>query len=270
MTLSLIHLIAAPELQSYVYGIKRAWSDLGLDVTEMPVKSSLSERRQEVSYRFYLDAHADQVRAVGGQLPRFRGLKIFAVDGDQLELPAEQDILDQGYRGYPCKDDKETHYPRMYYTSKAEVFSGIVVDVQQSHQNKECESAVEMAKRAEPLTLSMYDRLHFSLALARGHESSRSFYLARCKQGDKVLLELQEFLQAKRRAKRVLVDGLWIRFLRLKNPRTGEWMVLATNLPAPSSSPGSYSGCTGGATTSSACSETLPQITAWESGTVGK
>src|SRR5262249_50636920 len=114
---------------------------------------------------------------------------------------------------------------------KAEVFSGIVVDVEQSHQNRECASAVEMAKRAEPFTLSMYDRLHFSLALAGAHESSGSFYLARCKEGEKVLLELQEFLRAKRRAKRVLVDGIWIRFLRLRNPRTGEWMVLATNLP---------------------------------------
>jgi hypothetical protein len=119
----------------------------------------------------------------------------------------------------------------MYYTSKAEIFSGIVVDVEQSHQNKECESAVEMAKRADPLTLSLYDRLHFSLALADAHESSKSYYLARCKGGDRVLLELQEFLRTKRRAKRVQIDGVWIRFLRLKNPRTGEWMVLATNLP---------------------------------------
>jgi hypothetical protein len=226
-----VHLVAAPKLQGYVYGLKRAWSDLGLDVTEMPVKSSLCERRQEVSYRLYQDAHADQVRAVNEQLPRFRGLKIFAADGDQLELPAEQDVLDHGYRGYPCKDNKETHYPRMYYTSKAEVFSGIVVDVEQSHQNRECESAVEMAKRSESFTLSMYDRLHFSMALAGAHESSKSFYLARCKDGDKVLLELQEFMRAKRRAKRVLIDGLWIRFLRIKNPKTGEWMVLATNLP---------------------------------------
>src|SRR5690606_34320657 len=108
--------------------------------------------------------------------------------------PASQDVLDHGYRGYPCKDGKETHYPRMYYTSKAEVFSGIVVDVEQSHQNQECASAVEMAKRAESFTLSMYDRLHFSLALAGAHESSKSFYLARCKEGEKVLLELQEFL----------------------------------------------------------------------------
>lgn len=231
MTLSLIHLVAAPKLQGYVFALKHAWSDLGMDVTEMPVKSSLSERRQEVSYRLYQDAFTDQTQAVRDRLPRFRGLKIFAVDGDQLELPAAQDIVDHGYRGYPCQDAKETHYPRMYYTSKAEIFSGIVVDVEQSHENRECASAVSMAQRAESLTLSMYDRLHFSMALAKAHEKSESFYLARCKGGEKVLMELQEFQKAKRRTKRVLIDGIWIRFVRMKNPKTGEWMVVATNLP---------------------------------------
>jgi hypothetical protein len=231
MTFALIHLVAAPKLQGILFGLKHAWKDLGLDVTEMPVKSALCEARQLISYRFYEDAYHDQVKAVSSSLPRFRGFTIFATDGDQLELPAEQDVLDHGYRGYPCKDGKETHYPRMYYTAKTEVFSGIVVDVDYSSQNQECQAAVKMAKKTESSSVTLYDRLHFSIALARAHEDSKSYYVARCKGGDRVLLELQELLQKKRRAKRVLIDGLWIRFLRLKNPKTGEWMVLATNLP---------------------------------------
>lgn len=231
MSLSLIHLIAAPKLQGYVFGLKHAWGDLGLDVTEMPVKSALCEARQEISFRYYQDAYRDQVEAVSVRLPRFRGFRIFATDGDQLELPASQDVLDHGYRGYPCKDNKETHYPRMYYTTKVEVFSGIAVDVEYAPQNQECQSAVQMAKRTESASVTIYDRLHFSLALARAHQDSNSYYLARCKEGERVLLELQEFYRTGRRAKRVLIDGLWIRFLRIKNPRTHEWMVVATNLP---------------------------------------
>ena len=193
MTLSLIHLIAAPKLQGYVFGLKHAWGDLGLDVTEMPVKSALCEARQDISFRYYQDAYRDQVEAVSVQLPRFRGFKIFATDGDQLELPASQDVLDHGYRGYPCKDNQETHYPRMYYTTKVEVFSGIAVDVEYASQNQECQSAVQMAKRTESASVTIYDRLHFSLALARAHQDSSSYYLARCKEGERVLMELQEF-----------------------------------------------------------------------------
>lgn len=222
---------AAPKLQGYLFGIKNAWGDLGLDLQTMPVKSSLSEARHEVSFEFFRQAFRDQVGNVQPSLPRLRGLQVFAVDGDQLELPADQDILDHGYRGYPCKDGKETHYPRMYYTSKVELLSGIVVDARQSNENKECEFAVQMAREASSDSLTLYDRLHFSVALARAHEDSGSYYVARCKQGDRALLELQEFIQSGRRAKRVCVDGVHIRFLKVINPKTGDWMYLATNLP---------------------------------------
>lgn len=165
------------------------------------------------------------------KLPRIRGYRVFAVDGDQLELPASDDVLQADYRGFPCKNDKETHYPRMYYTAKVEVFSGIAVDVRQSNKNDECKNAVEMAREARPDSITLYDRLHFSLELAEAHEASKSRYIARLKTGPRVLMELQEFIASKRKAKRVEIGDLFIRFLRVKNPKTKEWMYLATNFP---------------------------------------
>ena len=200
-------------------------------MADLPCKSALSEARAEVSFEFFRDALALQVEKVKSKLPLVRGLRICAVDGDQLELPASDDVLEHGYRGHLCKDNQETHYPRMYYTSKVEVFSGMVLDVRQASQNEECKSAVEMAREADPRSVTLYDRLHFSVKLALVHESSKSFYVARLKTGDRVLLELQEFIRSKRKAKRVCIEGIFMRFLRVKNAKTGEKMYLATNLP---------------------------------------
>lgn len=196
----------------------------------MPVKSSLSEARSEVSSDFFKDSYREQSKAIQPKLPRLRGFQIHAVDGDQLELPATQDVLNAGYRGFFCKDNQETHYPRMYYTSKVEVFSGVVVDVRESTKNDECKSAVEMALEAASDSITLYDRLHFSVTLASAHKESHSFYVARLKEGSTVLLEIQEFIRSKRKSKWVDIDGVFVRFLRVKNPKSKAWMYLATNL----------------------------------------
>jgi hypothetical protein len=231
LTLALVHLVAAERLTGYLSALRKTWSALDLELVDMPVKSSLSEARSEISYQFFQESLRDQVRAIQSKLPRIRGYRVYAVDGDQLELPASEDILRAGYRGFPCKDDRETHFPRMYYTAKVEVFSGIAVDVRQSERNDECKNAVEMAAEATSDSITLYDRLHFSLELAQAHEASKSRYIARLKTGSRVLRELQGFIASKRKAKRLEIGGIHIRFLRVKNPETGEWMYLATNLP---------------------------------------
>ena len=227
----MIHLVAAEDRTGYLSALRKTWCEFDLELKTMPVKSSLSEARTEIAHSFFQDTLLDQITAVRPKLPSIRGYGIFAVDGDQLELPASADILAAGYRGFPCKNDQETHFPRMYYTAKVEVFSGIAVDVRQSEKNDECKNAVEMAREAHPGSITLYDRLHFSLELAEAHEASKSRFIARLKTGTRVLLQLQEFIASKRRAKRVKIGDLFIRFLRVKNPKTKEWMYLGTNLP---------------------------------------
>jgi hypothetical protein len=201
-----------------------------LSLKEMPSKSSLSEARAEISYSFFKDSYNEQVKNILPTLPKVRGFSVYGIDGDQLELPLSSDVLGAEYRGYFCKNNMETHYPRMYYTAKTEVFSGVIVDVKQSIKNDECKSAVEMALEAQSHSISLYDRLHFSLNLARAHKDSKSFYIARVKKGSRTLLELQDFIKSKRKAKKVEIEGIKIRFLRVKNLLTNETMYLATNL----------------------------------------
>jgi hypothetical protein len=226
-----MYLVGSPKQVGYLSALKKTWITYELQLDEMPSKSSLSEARVEISFVFFKDLYEEQVVKVAPLLPKVRGFKVYGIDGDQLELPASENILFEGYRGFFCKNNMETHYPRMYYTAKTEVFSGVIVDVRQSIQNDECKNAVDMALETESNSISLYDRLHFSIALAKAHETSKSFYIARLKSGNRVLIELQDFIKSKRKAKKVEIDGIKIRFLRVKNPVTKELMFLATNLP---------------------------------------
>ena len=226
-----MHLVGSPKQTGYLSALKKTWIAHELPLDEMPSKSSLSEARAEISFLFFKDSYREQVKNIRPSLPKVRGFTVYGVDGDQLELPASSDILNSGYRGFFCKNNKETHYPRMYYTAKTEVFSGVIVDIRPSSRNDECRSAVQMALETESNSISLYDRLHFSMSLARAHQSSKSFYIARVKTGSRVLLELQDFIKSKRKAKKVEIDGIKIRFLRVKNPITNKWMFIATNLP---------------------------------------
>ena len=227
----MVHLISSPKQTGYLSAMRKTWAIHEIELEDLPSKSSLSEARAEISFVFFRDSYEEQVSSIHAKLPRIKGFRVYAVDGDQLELPASEDILSYGYRGFQCKNGKETHYPRMYYTSKIEVCSGMVVDVRESIENDECKNAVDMATITDSSSITLYDRLHFSLKLAGAHKESKSYYIARLKVGSRVLLPLQEFVRSKRKAKLVCIEGLKIRFLRVKNNKTGEWMYLATNLP---------------------------------------
>jgi hypothetical protein len=229
--MTLVYLIASPKQTGYLSAMRKTWGLYDSELETLPSKSSLSDARSEISFEFFRESYEEQVSSIRTKLPKIKGLRLYAVDGDQLELPASEDILSYGYRGFSCKNGKETHYPRMYYTTKVEVFSGIVTDVRESIENDECKNAVDMAATTECGSITLYDRLHFSLKLANAHKDSKSFYIARLKVGSRVLMQLQEFVQSKRKVKLVCIDGLFIRFLRVKNHKTGEWMYLATNLP---------------------------------------
>ena len=198
--MSLVYLIASPKQTGYLSAMRKTWGLYDSEIETLPSKSSLSEARCEISFEFFKDSHEEQIRSIRPKLPKIKGLRLYAVDGDQLELPASEDILSYDYRGFICKNGKETHYPRMYCTSKVEVFSGVVVDVRESIENDECKNAVDMATGTESNSITLYDRLHFSLTLARAHKDSKSFYIARLKVGSRVLMPLQEFIRSNRNA----------------------------------------------------------------------
>ena len=80
---------------------------------ETPVKSSLSERRQSVSYKFFEEIFTEDVKNFSDQLPTWRGLYVTATDGDNYSLPLTEGTLDLGYRGNSVKGNRAVSYTHL-------------------------------------------------------------------------------------------------------------------------------------------------------------
>ena len=207
----------------------RTWLALKQNPGEMPVKSAFTKIRGRISYTFFEDAFREQVNAF--QRPKFRGFHIYAIDGDQMTLPQSPDVLSKGYRGYPCKNDKETYYPRMYVTHAVDVISGVTKDVAYSTVNNECEAANKMVLGFEKDSISLYDRLHFGRNLVRSHKKANNHFVARCRRGATFSEVMRFFRRWSKRNDSFEVEGMTVRLIKIKNPKTKRYDVFATSLP---------------------------------------
>ena len=157
-------------------------------------------------------------------------MRVYGTDGDQYELPCTDNILANDYLGYPCSDNKETHYPRMYVTHCYDVLSGVTKSFRYSNRNEEVHSAIEMATDLEENSLTLYDRLFVAADLFRIHDMNNSFAIVRCRDGA-TFTEINEFFQSKRRNGTFKIDEITIQLIKVVHPKTGSISVFATNLP---------------------------------------
>jgi hypothetical protein len=161
----------------------------------------------------------------------YKGLRVYAIDGDQMELPLSQDILKNGYRGVPVRRKRETYFPRLYLLHGYDVLSGVTKAVSYSHEHKECEHSALMIEGFEEQSLTLYDRLFFSRQLVRNHAAGNTFFLARCKIGRGVMGDIQAFTKSSKKTAMITLDGIKFRVVKIKNPRSKKIAVFATNLP---------------------------------------
>jgi hypothetical protein len=206
------------------------WSALK-NVVDVPFKSALSKVRGRVSFTLFRDEYDSLIDGYESDRKTWRGLKVFGTDGDQYSLPASEDVVNAGYKGYPCKDGMETHYPRMYVVHCCDLISGVSRQFRYSPENQEMQLALEIATMLEPRSVTLYDRLFFSRPLVLAHAASMSYFFARCKSGETVLSEIQEFEASAAKKKKVVIEGQEVTLLKIKNPKTDETCVFATNLP---------------------------------------
>ncbi|MBK8203545.1 MAG: transposase [Bdellovibrionales bacterium] len=196
----------------------------------MPAKSALSKKRGRVSFEFFKEQVDDVIMKYEPHCRTWRGLRVYATDGDQYELPRTEDILNQGYRGYPCADDKETHYPRMYVVHCYDVLGGVTKAFRYSNANEEMHNAMEIAVGLEEKSLTLYDRLFFCKDLVRSHQGSGSYFVARLKEDGWILPEIITFAKSSKRNFSFEFEGTLIHLIKVVNPRTGETALFATNL----------------------------------------
>lgn len=196
-----------------------------------------------MSFDFFKDIWRQDLQKLLPHRKKFRGFYIYAIDGDHLDLPASEDVLKRQYRGVSL-GDKETHYPKMYTTQVMDVINGLVVDFDQSMKNDEVMLARQMAARLESKSIALYDRLHCSYTSVQVHIEKGSYFIIRVKANNpKIQEEIKSFCRSKKRSKWInlqagkahqkenpSLQGLLVRLVKIKNPRTKEDLVLMTNL----------------------------------------
>lgn len=212
-----------------MHALSKTW-DLFNELKNMPVKSALSKMRSRIDASFFVDTFNDAIASFEPHRRTWRGLRVYATDGDQFELPFSEDFLEQGYDGHACPDEMKTYYPRMYVVNCYDVLSGVTKAFLTSKKNEEVEGAVFLASLMDSDSLTLYDRLFFGKRLIQAHQKSNSYFLARVRSGNH-FTEVMQAYESPDTYSCFYFEGVQIHILKLKNPRTGESAVYCTNLP---------------------------------------
>lgn len=235
----MLHLIGSTNQDGYFSALYKTWDLLGAESQATPAKSSLSEFRDRVSFRFFENIYRDDLLRLQADRRRFRGFYVYAIDGDQNDLPLSGELLKHGYRGYRSRGNQETHFPKMYTVQSYDVLNGLVRDFRYSTKQSELPCARDMAGSFERKSICLYDRYYACYELAYAHTQAKNHYIIRVRGGKTTKREIRKFIQSPDRDRsftwyalnqKLTKPGLPVRLVKVKNPRTNEWLVFMTNL----------------------------------------
>lgn len=192
-----------------------------------------------MSYEFFKEIFENDFERLDKSRKKPFGFYIYAIDGDQFDVPASKDIISSGYRGWKTKRKTETHYPKMYTTQAVDIANGLVKEFSWSHQQSEVVHARDLIRKLEKKSITIYDRLHGSYDTALVHFECENYFIVRIKTTGRALRnQFKEFLQSDKRSKKIELKpwikkhrpGLPVRLIKIKNPNSLEDIVLMTNL----------------------------------------
>lgn len=195
--------------------------------------------REKVSFHFFKDIYEENLKHLFDFRRTFKGFYIYAVDGDDLNLPCSKDVLEQGYRGTRYAKNFETHYPKMYTVYRYDILNGLITDFSFSKKYQEFQASVDLVKKAESQSITIYDRLFCGYPLMREHIEKKSYFLIRAKtKGISAHRPVKKFLESGKREDvldwfphlKTGRDAIKVRLVKIRNPKTKELLVFATNL----------------------------------------
>ena len=160
-----------------------------------PTGSALSQMRGLVSWEFFKDTFMSSVSSFCGKIrPTWKFFYITAIDGDQFNLPRNENTLSLGYKGVPCGIAIESYGLKMYSTMACDAITGAPITIKTSELLDELHSgidtnresfSIQMASRSTEikpeLNLFLYDRLYMCLSLLDTHNELRSKFVVRRK-----------------------------------------------------------------------------------------
>lgn len=182
-----------------------------------------------MSFRFFANAFRKIITQAEEHRRTFRGYRLYGMDGLELVLPRTKDILDNGCIGKAVGQYRETHYPRMYVLHCYDVLSEVTKAVEYSNQNEELSLAEKIIPTLEEKSISLYDRAFPSARLIIAHREAKNGFIARLSTAS--FKEAVRLLDLKIKRRVTVIEGVKIRFIKIKNQRTGAYALFMTNLP---------------------------------------
>jgi hypothetical protein len=201
-----------------------------------PAKSALSKYRQKISFIFFENIFKSMIDNFKPEMRRYKGYHVVGIDGDDLNLPPNEEILKKGYRGYPLPFNQETYMLKMYLVKCVDLLSGAVINFKQSAFNDEIGGAIEMLSELPKGTIAIFDRLYLSARLIEEFAKvGQIYFIARCKGGSTFKEVVSFFKSKKRRSFYYYLDEstgiiIKINLIKVKNPQGKGSIVIATNL----------------------------------------
>ena len=201
-------------------------------IEEFPsvAQSSLCVFRQKILFSFFKDIFDTHLKDSWKGLKTYQGFHLVGIDGDEYDLSATGDALKKGYRGRNVHGGKETYNPRMYVVKAEHLLSGVICGFHHSRTCDENLGALEILGNLPQKIIATYDRLYLSKDLLQAHKVHGSYFICRCKVGA-TFKEIINFVASPKRATDVVLGGVSVRLIKMKNPKTGKDLIFATNLP---------------------------------------
>lgn len=224
---TIICLVAGKNREGYLSSLLSVFREHNYIV---PSKAALCLFRKRISYRFFRDLLFLFLQRSNNLRRTYNGYYIYAIDGFETEIPRSEEILKAGYSGRSLGSIRQTYYPRLYMSHCWDVINGVTKDLVIQKNNEELKAAVNLIPDLEKNSIALYDRLYFCERLVRTHYGSQNYFIARCKtEGGRK--EIVEFARDNSlRVQVIKIDKLEVKLFKIANRKTGQVMVLATNL----------------------------------------
>ena len=236
----MVELVSSKDRGGSSFALGRTWKNLKLPLQQTPTKSSFCECRAKVSSAFFKDIYEKDLKRLDKSRVLIKGLYVYAVDGDELSLPAPEDVLNQGYRGRKLANNLETHYPKMVTAQAVDVVNGMIKGFEFSATKGEYTVGLRLAAQMEKNSVTLYDRLYCAYEVVKNHTHVQNFFVIRVtEKKDAIQKDIRDFCRSSNRSQTIDLQPprrlckdlpIKVRLLKIKNPRTNETMVLMTNL----------------------------------------
>lgn len=197
---------------------------------QLPVwASSFCRARKRVHLSWFMELFQSLLVHCEKEFATFDGLRVFAIDGQQMQLQRTKDIVKQGYNGRCVGPYKETYLPRGFLVAVYDVINGVCAGLTFNPTLNEQADARHLLKNLPSKALFIYDRLYLSRKMIEAHIAHGSNFLFRCRKNAKK--EIMEFFNLKKLKGSFEFEGKTIYLVRIKHPVTGKQSIFATDLP---------------------------------------